>query len=177
MFTRRIREEEEEGEGEGEAAHHRLLVERALLLLLLLSRLMPLLIWGKCTVGVRDVGPYSPKFRAAVDFRGTLRQGKGEKGRGCCWYLDSPAGVEAEVGIRLAEQEDSELEESSAGSISGCGVGAGVVLWVVIIKVIIKGKFLHTILQNRKRHETSASVAQFVISCRGLRLSKGSGTW
>ena len=56
---------------------------RQRLLVVAEALLRPRLSWGKWTVGVRGVGPYRPRLRAAGDLRGCLTLGNGEKTT--CW--------------------------------------------------------------------------------------------
>lgn len=51
-------------------------------------------------MGVLDVGPYRPRFRAAADFLGCLTQGNGENT--CCLEgeaADNNPGVDGEEGM------------------------------------------------------------------------------
>lgn len=72
---------------------------------------------GKSTVGVLEVGPYSPRFLAAADFLGCFTQGNGENA-GCLEEAKAPnAGVDGDEEML----EDFEDSDSEAG-VDGQGV-------------------------------------------------------
>lgn len=65
-------------------------------------------------MGVRAVGPYRPRFRAAADFLGCFTLGNGEK-TCCCCLVDGNAGVDGEEDMCGLDDEEAEESEGVEG--------------------------------------------------------------